>query len=139
MNFAKFHGLKRFVLMEALPTTDEQELRQLARRICDRNFGVGADGLIFILPGSKAPLRMRILNADGTEAEMCGNGIRCFAKYAHERNLIDTDEFEVETLAGIIRPRLFLADGQVAEVCVDMGRPVFRLLTYLWSDLAPGR
>lgn len=124
MHFAKFHGLGNdFVLTEGLLVADEEKLRKLARWICHRHFGVGADGLILVLPGVKAPFRMRILNSDGSEAEMCGNGIRCFAKYAYERNLTKETEFEVETLAGVIRPRLLLDHGQVSEVCVDMGRP----------------
>jgi diaminopimelate epimerase len=127
VHFAKLHGLGNdFVLMEGLPVTNDEELSRLARRICDRNFGVGADGLILVLPGKKSPFKMRVLNADGSEAEMCGNGIRCFAKYVYERSLTEETEFEVETMAGIIRPRLLTDCGQVSAVCVDMGRPIFK-------------
>lgn len=122
MHFAKFHGLGNdFILTESVP--GHKNLSDLARLVCDRHFGVGADGLILVLPGDKAPFKMRILNSDGSEAEMCGNGIRCFAKYVYERGLTQETEFEVETLAGIIRPRLILAGDQVTEVCVNMGQP----------------
>lgn len=124
MHFAKFHGLGNdFILTEGLPVSNEAGLRSLARYVCDRHFGVGADGLILVLPGNEAPFRMRILNSDGSEAEMCGNGIRCFAKFVYERGLTQQTEFEVETLAGIIWPRLVLTDNQVTEVCVNMGQP----------------
>ncbi|MGI6129778.1 MAG: diaminopimelate epimerase [bacterium] len=124
MRFSKLHGLGNdFILMENQPTTDEAKLGLLARLLCHRHFGVGADGLILVLPGDKAPFKMRIINSDGSEAEMCGNGIRCFAKYVYERGLTKETEFEIETLAGIIRPRLMLASGKVTEVCVDMGQP----------------
>ena len=124
MRFSKFHGLGNdFVLMEGLPTADEGKLSLFARHLCHRQFGVGADGLILVLPGEKTPFKMRIINSDGSEAEMCGNGIRCFAKYVYERGLIADTVFEIETLAGIIRPWLTVTAGEVTEVRVDMGEP----------------
>lgn len=87
--------------------------------ICNRNFGIGADGIIFVLPSEKATLQMRIFNSDGSEAEMCGNGIRAFAKWAHELGLVSKHHFSVETGAGILFPEL-LPDGKVR---VDMGVP----------------
>lgn len=96
----------------------------LAKEVCDRHYGIGADGLILILPSEKADFRMRIFNADGSEAEMCGNGIRCFARYVYEKKRTQKTEFTVETGAGILVPCLELVNGQVQGVRVDMGEPV---------------
>ena len=100
----------------------EENLEEITKHtveICDRHFGIGADGIIFVLPSDKADLRMRIFNADGSEAEMCGNGIRAFAKWAHELGLVKEKRISVETGAGILYPEL-LDSGLVK---VDMGKP----------------
>jgi diaminopimelate epimerase len=99
---------------------------RIAATWCDRHFGIGADGLALVLPSRVALFRMRILNADGSEAEMCGNAIRCFAKYVFERGLTQEKEFGVETLAGIIRPHLRVRNGRVHAIKVDMGEPRLR-------------
>ena len=101
----------------------------LARRISDRHFGVGSDGLILICPPSdpgEADFRMRMFNADGSEAEMCGNGIRCVAKYVYDKGLTDKTTFTIETLSGIKTIDVTLKDGKVAEASVDMGKPVLK-------------
>lgn len=95
----------------------------LARRISDRHFGVGADGLVLILPSVAADVRMRMFNADGTEAEMCGNAVRCVGKYAHERGLVRQPVVRVETLAGEKTVRLLFDGGSVTGATVDMGAP----------------
>jgi len=107
--------------MQAAPP--EQKLPALAKALCHRHFGLGADGLILVLPSRAADFRMRIFNADGSEAEMCGNGIRAFGKFVYERGYTREREFEVETLAGIVRPRLRVRGGKVTQVRVDMGEP----------------
>jgi diaminopimelate epimerase len=118
------HGLGNdFVLVDALAEELPADLASLARQVCHRRFGIGADGLILVLPSTCAALRMRIFNPDGSEPEMCGNGIRCFARYAYEAGLVKAPEFQVETLAGIIRPQLILDGEQVTGVRVDMGVP----------------
>ncbi|MEW6447000.1 MAG: diaminopimelate epimerase [Bacillota bacterium] len=123
MRFIKMHGLGNdFVIMVGESIAPDPG--DLARRICDRHFGVGADGLVFILPSEKADLRMRIFNPDGSEAEMCGNAIRCVAKHAFESGIVDRTELRVETGAGVLVPRLFVDRGRVREVEVNMGRPV---------------
>lgn len=123
MRFLKMHGLGNdFVVVKADSVPEQPDT--LARAICDRHFGVGADGLVFILPSEKADLRMRIFNPDGSEAEMCGNAIRCVAKYAYESGLVRKTALRVETGAGILMPRLHLAGERVATVEVDMGEPV---------------
>jgi len=126
IDFIKMHGLGNdFVLIDCLDKSlgDSLFLPYLAKRLCDRNFGIGADGLILILLSSKADLRMRIYNSDGTEAQMCGNGIRCFAKYAYENKLISKNKFAVETLAGIITPELIFQDKEISGIKVNMGTP----------------
>lgn len=126
INFIKMHGIGNdFILIDCLHKSlgDSSFLSYLAKKLCDRNFGIGADGLILILPSSKADLRMRIFNFDGSEAEMCGNGIRCFAKYAYENKLVSKIKFTVETLAGIITPELIFKNKEISGIKVDMGIP----------------
>jgi diaminopimelate epimerase len=129
INFVKMHGLGNdFILIDCLNKSlgDSLFLSYLAKKLCDRNFGIGADGLLLILPSSKADLRMRIFNYDGSEAQMCGNGIRCFAKYAYENKLVSKIKFTVETLAGIITPELIFKDKEISGIKVDMGTPKLR-------------
>ncbi|MBO8140978.1 MAG: diaminopimelate epimerase [Firmicutes bacterium] len=95
----------------------------LARRVSDSRFGIGSDGLILILPSSVADVRMRIFNADGSEAEMCGNGIRCVARYAVETGIAAADSVAVETGAGVLRVDIVRQDGEIAACRVDMGEP----------------
>jgi len=130
MNFTKLQGAGNdFVLVEA--TGDEEDWSRLAVAICDRHYGVGAEGLLLAmpsqwaaLPGGQPGLRMRVLNPDGSEAEMCGNGIRCFAKYCYENDIARKSELVVETLAGNKRTWLTVENGLVQSVMVDMGVPV---------------
>ncbi len=126
IDFVKMHGLGNdFILIDCLNKSlgDSSFLSYLAKKLCNRNFGIGADGLILILPSSKADLRMRIFNYDGSEAQMCGNGIRCFAKYTYENKLVSKNKFTVETLAGIITPELIFKDKEISGIKVDMGIP----------------
>ncbi|MGM0502588.1 MAG: diaminopimelate epimerase [Bacillota bacterium] len=125
MKFTKMHGLGNdFVLLNCLEETVENP-SELAQDMCDRNFGIGADGLVLVLPSEleEADFRMRIFNPDGSEPEMCGNAIRCFAKYLYERELTTKTSLNIETLAGIIKPELILEEGAVELVKVDMGQP----------------
>jgi len=125
MNFVKMQGLGNdFVMVDLMKQDIHDDLKNLARKVCHRQLGIGADGLILILPSEKADIRMRIINADGSEAEMCGNGIRCLAKLVYESGLVKSPLIEVETLAGIIRPELILDNhNRVLSVKVDMGEP----------------
>lgn len=128
MRFVKMHGLGNdFVIVNALEKHNlpegQNQLAKLAQRICHRNFGVGADGLILLWPSQRSDVRMQIINSDGSEAEMCGNGIRCIAKYLYEHNIVSREEVRVETLAGSMVPRLVIKNGMVDAVCVDMGEP----------------
>jgi diaminopimelate epimerase len=96
---------------------------ELARRIADRHTGVGGDGLIFIRPSDKADARMQMFNADGSEAEMCGNGVRCVAKYVYDHGICQRDQLQIETGNGVLTLDLELADGKVQRVRVNMGVP----------------
>ncbi len=123
--FTKLHGLgNEYLFIDGVkhPVADPAEL---SRRMSHRHLGAGADGIILVLPGDEHPFRMRIFNADGSEAETCGNGIRCFAKYVFERKMIEQTEFVIETLAGPNRVVLSVEDGVVQRVRSNMGRPRF--------------
>jgi diaminopimelate epimerase len=123
VHFIKMHGLGNdFVVLDPSQTGD-QDWPELARRMCDRHFGIGADGLLGVLASTSADFRMRMFNPDGSEAEMCGNGIRCFGKHVHDTGLWSTSTLTVDTLAGLQRLRLRLQNGQVDSVEVDMGAP----------------
>jgi diaminopimelate epimerase len=98
--------------------------QQLAIQVSNRNFGIGSDGLILIMPSQLADVRMRMFNSDGSESEMCGNGIRCVAKYAYDLGIVTKKEISAETGAGILTLQLFPgADGKIAKVRVKMGAP----------------
>lgn len=113
-----------FVVIDGIERKlSDEQLPHFARWICDRHFGVGADGLIIVLPSKIANFRMRIFNPDGSEAEMCGNGIRCFAKYVYDRKMHQDNQMTVETLAGVKTLKLNTAGGKVETVRVDMGEP----------------
>ena len=123
MRFTKMHGIGNdYVYVSGF---DEQvdDPAALARAVSDRHFGVGGDGLILILPSDKADCRMRMFNADGSEAQMCGNGIRCVAKYVYDHGIARRTALTVETLAGVLELDLFVADGAVDRVRVNMGEP----------------
>ena len=125
MLFTKMHGLGNdFVLVNCFEEMlDLERAPGIAAKVCDRYFGIGADGLILLLPADDGDVTMRIFNSDGSEAEMCGNGIRCAAKYLYERGLVKKDKIRVKTLAGMIIPELIIENGSVRLVRVDMGEP----------------
>ena len=98
----------------------------LARKISDRHFGVGSDGLILICPSRQADARMRMFNADGSESEMCGNGIRCVAKYVYDHGICRKETLRIETGRGVLALKLEVAGGRVQRVRVDMGEPILQ-------------
>ncbi len=119
IHFAKMHGCGNdFIFIDCL-NGEKGDLGKFAKKLCDRRFGIGADQLLTVHPSKIADFKMEIYNADGGQVEMCGNGIRCFARYVHDHGLTNKKELAVETLAGIIRPRLV---GDQVEV--DMGEPI---------------
>ena len=125
LSFNKSHGLGNDFIIIDDRKDGISDYASLARRLCDRFTGVGADGLLVLLESHVCNVRMRIFNSDGSEAQMCGNGIRCFAKYVYEKGIITQPEFSVETRGGVMRPRLNLNRGAVESVTVDMGTPMF--------------
>lgn len=121
MKITKMQGLGNdFILTEEVP----DDPASAAVRLCRRRLDIGADGLVLVLPSDRADIRMRIINADGSEAEMCGNAIRCVARYAYDRGLVSDAKMTVETLAGIMKPELIFAEDGL-RVRVDMGQPDF--------------
>lgn len=127
--FIKMHGLGNdYIFIDCFPKTTAQiiakiNLSVLARAVSDRHFGIGSDGLVLISPSKEANAQMRIFNADGSEAEMCGNAIRCVAKYLYEQGLCHRDHMQIETLAGIRSLALHVEQEKVDSVTVNMGIP----------------
>jgi diaminopimelate epimerase len=124
--FIKMQGIGNdFVVADCLipEPAPAAALQAAAVRLCDRKFGVGADGVILVLPSATADFQMRMFNPDGSEAEMCGNGIRCFAKYVFDHGYTDRTEIRVDTLGGVMVLSLSLKNGTVDRVKVDMGAP----------------
>jgi diaminopimelate epimerase len=126
MKFTKMHGAGNdYIYIEDLKGNIKKP-SQLAVTMSNRNFGIGSDGLILILKSKNADFRMRMFNSDGSESEMCGNGIRCFAKYVFDHKLTDKEEIDIETGGGIKHLKLKLKKGIVDAVKVDMGEPVLQ-------------
>jgi len=126
MKFTKMHGTGNdFVLLRA--QGGEQDWSRLAQAMCDRHYGIGADGLILVLPSSRADVGMRMFNPDGSEAEACGNGLRCVAKYAVDEGLARPrdGQLSVETATGVLSAQVFGEKGAVERVRVSMGVPRF--------------
>jgi len=127
MHFTKMQGAGNdYVYVDCFREPIPQQPETLARKISDRHFGVGSDGLILICPSQEADARMRMFNADGSESEMCGNGIRCVAKYVYEHGLCPKETLRIETGAGVLTLKLEVADGRVERVRVDMGEPILQ-------------
>lgn len=121
MKFTKMQGLGNdYVYVNCMEQMVE-DAAETARRVSDRHFGIGSDGLILICPSDKADFEMRMYNADGSRGEMCGNGIRCVGKYVYDYGLTDKTSLSVETLGGIKHLFLEVEDGKVSLVKVDMG------------------
>ena len=125
MLFWKMQGLGNdyIVVDSKKQRISEQQIPKLAKKLCQRRFSIGADGLLIVCPSNVADVKMRIFNADGSEAEMCGNGIRCFSKYCYENGIVLKNPFNVETLSGIKQIWLTIKDSEVYSVKVDMGAP----------------
>lgn len=126
MQFSKWHGTGNdFIIINGLRETPATvaRLQEQAAFLCDRHLGIGADGLVIVLPSETADIRMKIINSDGSEAEMCGNASRCFTRYVFENGLVPKRHMEIETLAGIIRTELAEGDGSNAMIRVDLGEP----------------
>ena len=124
VRFTKMQGIGNdYVYINGFEEDGIDDPGALARRISDRHFGVGSDGLVLVLPSQCADVRMRMFNADGSEAEMCGNAVRCVGKYAYEHGLVASTIVRVETLAGERAVNLLQENGQICAATVDMGAP----------------
>lgn len=127
MKFTKMHGIGNdYVYVNCFEETVEKP-QELATAVSDRHFGIGSDGLILIKPSKVADFCMDMYNADGSRGEMCGNGIRCVAKYVYDKGLTNQTHISVETLAGIKYLDLTVENGKVSLVRVDMGQPAFAI------------
>jgi diaminopimelate epimerase len=132
MHFTKMHGIGNdYVYVSTFDQGTPEDPAALARAVSDRHFGIGGDGLILIMPSERADARMRMFNADGSEGEMCGNGIRCVAKYVFDHGIAAKKQLKIETGRGILALDLEVEAGRVRRVRVDMGAPV------LQADLIP--
>lgn len=129
LNFTKMTGLGNdYIYINCTDGTRLKDIPEITKKLSDRHMGIGADGVILIdVPTNKeCDFKMRIFNSDGSEAEMCGNGIRCVAKFIHDNNLSEKDKLSIETLSGIKKVKLIENNGKCNEVIVDMGEPVFQ-------------
>lgn len=125
IKFTKMHGLGNdYVYINCTEGQKIENVSKLAQFVSNRHFGIGSDGLILICKSDIADFKMRMLNYDGTEAEMCGNGIRCVGKFVYDKGLTKKENITVETLAGIKRLKLNIKEGKVETVEVDMGEPI---------------
>ena len=125
MQFTKMHGIGNdFIILDGIRQAIKDP-SELARRLCDRHFGIGGDGLILAEPSDAAHARMRVFTSDGSEAEMCGNGIRCLGKFLYEGGLCQELPMRLETGAGLLTLTMAVDGGQVSSVTVDMGAPCF--------------
>ncbi|MEY8356033.1 diaminopimelate epimerase [Lachnospiraceae bacterium 54-53] len=123
MKFTKMQGIGNDYVYINCFEEQVEDPAELSKKVSDRHFGIGSDGLILICPSKKADCRMRMFNADGSESQMCGNGIRCVGKYVYDRRMVDKTEFDVETEAGIKRLQITEENGRAVLVTVDMGVP----------------
>ncbi|MBO7191264.1 MAG: diaminopimelate epimerase [Elusimicrobiaceae bacterium] len=125
MQFTKYNGLGNdFVFLDEQTALSVKNPTVLAQKMCDRRLGIGADGLVLLLPSARADVRMRIINSDGSEAEMCGNASRCVPLHLYRRGMCKNKKISLETLAGIIRTEII--DESCGLVRVDMGAPRLR-------------
>ena len=129
IKFSKMHGLGNDYIVidetneEIIP---EDKKPEITLELCKRGFSIGADGVIFVTPSTSEDIRFRIFNSDGSEAEMCGNGIRCFSKFIYDKRIIDKEKINVETLGGTKKVNLTIKDGKVASSKVNMGNATFK-------------
>jgi diaminopimelate epimerase len=124
MKFTKMQGLGNDYIYVNCTQKSIDNPSEVAKKVSDRHFGIGSDGLVLILPSDKADFRMRMFNSDGSESEMCGNAIRCVGKYVFDNKITDKNNINIETLAGIKGLELKLEDQKVVLVKVDMGEPI---------------
>jgi diaminopimelate epimerase len=126
ITFTKMQGTGNDFIVIDGRGNDIPNFKKLAGTMCDRHFGIGADGLLILLDSDAADFKMRIFNPDGGEAEMCGNGIRCFAKYLYDRGILDAKQAAIETPSGIKKLEMVIRNKKVESVVVNMGEPILQ-------------
>jgi diaminopimelate epimerase len=125
MKFTKMQGAGNdYVYVNAFTEKLPSDLGELARKLADRHYGVGGDGMILICPSERADARMRMFNVDGSEGEMCGNGVRCVGKYVYDHGIAKKETVQIETGRGVLTLQLFPKNGKVEKVRVNMGQPI---------------
>src|SRR5262245_42604398 len=125
MRFTKMQGLGNdYIYVDCFNNSPPRNPAELSKVISDRHFGIGSDGLILICPSERADAKMRMFNADGSEAEMCGNGVRCVAKYVYDHGIAPKNTLTIETGRGILTLELQVKNGRAVSVRVDMGEPI---------------
>lgn len=125
MRFTKMQGAGNdYIYLDCFRNSPPRDPSDLSRAMSNRHFGIGSDGLILICPSERADAKMRMFNADGSEAEMCGNGLRCVAKYVYDHALVRKPTLQIETGCGILKVDLEIADGKVRGATIDMGEPI---------------
>lgn len=125
IKFTKMHGAGNdYVYVNCFAAVDLGDVPELARAMSDRHFGIGGDGLVLICPSERADARMRMYNADGSEAEMCGNAVRCVAKFVYDHGIATKDELTIETGRGVLTLQCFTTNGKVDRVRVNMAEPI---------------
>lgn len=125
MRFTKMHGIGNdYIYVDCFQQPAPSDPAAISKLVSDRHFGIGSDGLILISPSERADARMRMFNADGSEGEMCGNGIRCVGKYLHDHGIARKPHITVETLRGVLTLELMIDSGKVVQVRVDMDEPI---------------
>ena len=127
LHFSKYHGLGNdFIVIDAIAQrVDLLKIKSKAAQLCDRNYGIGADGIVLLLDSEDFDYKMCIINSDGTEPEMCGNGVRCLSQFLFDQKILDKPVFSLETKAGTMLPAIIKKDGHFSAVEVDMGKPQF--------------
>ena len=127
MKFTKMHGIGNdYVYVDCVRNAPPADPQAVSRAVSDRHFGIGADGLILICPSEKADARMRMFNADGSESEMCGNGLRCVAKFVYDHGIARTPRLAIETGRGVLTVELEVKQDRVSRVRVNMGEPILK-------------
>jgi diaminopimelate epimerase len=127
VKFTKMHGAGNdYVYVDCFANPVSANLPQLAVAVSDRHKGIGSDGLILIRPSEVADARMQMLNADGSESEMCGNGVRCVAKYVYDHGIAKKETLKIETGRGVLDLSLQVSNGKVDQVRVNMGAPILK-------------
>ena len=124
-HFSKYHGLGNdFIVFDGInQRIDIEHIQSISSQLCDRHFGIGADGIVIAIDSEECDIAMKIFNSDGSCPEMCGNGLRCFASFCFQHKLLETDVFSVQTDAGKMVPALIVKEGDAVAVEIDMGVP----------------